>query len=87
MVRRWLEGELALLLDVDRDHVLEDARPEAGALVGHGTVLHGPGEHHHVPSLALHLQRVRVEILSVVRILGDLVGAGSDGCSSILLAE
>ena len=67
--------------------MLEDPRPEASAVVGHGTVLHGASEHHHVSSLPLHLQRVRVEILSVVRILRDLVRAWSDGGSSILLAE
>ena len=67
--------------------MLEDPRPEVSAVVGHGTVLHGAGEHHHVSSLPLHLQRVRVEILGVVRILGDLVRARSDGGSSILLAE
>ena len=67
--------------------MLEDARPETRAVVRHGAVLHGPSEHHHVASLALHLQRVRVEILSVVRILRHLVGPGSDGCGSVLLAE
>ena len=67
--------------------MLEDARPELGAVVRHGTVLHGSSEHHHVPGLTLHLQGVRVEILGVVGILRDLVGAGSDGCGSILLAE
>ena len=83
----WLEGGFAPLLDVDRDHVLEDPGPEASAVVRHGTVLHGASEDHHVSSLPLHLQRIRVEILSVVRILRDLVRTGSDGCGSILLAK
>ena len=82
-----LQVDIVLLLDVDGDHVLEDAGPEAGAVVRHGAVLHGSSEHHHVPGLTLHLQGVRVEILGVVGILRDLVGAGSDGCRSILLAE
>ena len=76
-----------VLLDVDGDHVLEDAGPEVGAVVRHGAVLHGSSEDHHVSSLPLHLQRVRVEILSVVRILGNLVRPGPDGGGSVLLAE
>ena len=76
-----------MLLNVDGDHVLEDTRPQSGALVRHRTVLHRSSEHNHVTSRTFHLQRVGVEILSVVRILRDLVRPGSDGGGSILLAE
>ena len=82
-----LEGNSAPVLDVDRDHVLEDARPELGAVVRHGTVLHGSSEHHHVPGLTLHLERVVVEVLDVVRVLRHDVRTRSDGGGSVLLTE
>ena len=78
---------MLLLLDIDGDHVLEDAGPEARAVVGHGAVLHGSREHHHVPGPAFHLDGVVVEVLDVVRVLGHHVRPGSDGGGSVLLAE
>ena len=75
------------LLNVDGRHVLEDPSPEGGALVGHGAVLHRAVENHHVARLALHLDHVGVELLLILRVLGDVVGVGTQRCPAVLFGE
>ena len=75
------------LLDVDGHHVLQHPGPQPLAPVGHGAVLDGPREHHHVPRLALHLDHVGVEVLHVVGVAGLVVGVGPDARAAVFFGE
>ncbi len=67
--------------------MLQDAGPELPGLVGHGRVLDGSGEHHHVAGVALDLDGVVEELVLVRGILGHDVRVGPDGGAAVVDRE
>ena len=68
-------------------HLLKNAAADLCGVVGHGAVLDLPGEHDHVPRLALQLDGGLEEVLSIVRVARPDVGPGHHRCRPVLRGE
>ena len=73
--------------EIEGDHMLEDARPDHVALVGHGAVLDGPREQDHVSCLSTHLDCLLEELFLIVRMSRMNVRARNNGCGSVVRSE
>ena len=76
-----------ILLDIDRNHVLQHPSSQLLTLVRHGTVLNGSSKDNNITSFTFDLDSVGMELFLVLWIGGAVVRVRTKGGASVFFGE